>query len=113
MRVWLLLACLLSWPVLAVDYPSPAGSCCRYCTRNSQPCGNSCIPVGFSCRKTEGCACSSANPRPGHGSIYQQGFADGLSIGLELGKRVLSECGATPSCLQLLDVWANAGTSNG
>lgn len=107
MKRWLLLTCLLSFPVWAVD---SSDSCCRYCTRNSQPCGNSCIPVGFSCRKGEGCACSSANPRPGQGSIYQQGFADGLSIGLELGRRVLSECGSAPSCLQLLDEWANAGT---
>ncbi len=56
------------------------GTCCRYCTQNSKPCGNSCIPISWNCKKGEGCACSSANPRPGQGVIYQQGFSDGYNL---------------------------------
>lgn len=55
-------------------------TCCRYCTQNSKPCGNSCIPLAWNCKKGEGCACSAANPRPGQGVIYQQGFSDGYSL---------------------------------
>ncbi len=62
----------------------PLEACCRYCTTNSKPCGNACIPLSYSCSKPEGCACSSANPRPGQGAIYQQGFSDGYSLGYGL-----------------------------
>jgi hypothetical protein len=32
-------------------------TCCKHC-KNSQPCGDSCIPYGQSCSKSGGCACS-------------------------------------------------------
>jgi hypothetical protein len=35
---------------------TPKSSCCKVCS-NSQPCGNSCIPFGRTCRKGTGCAC--------------------------------------------------------
>lgn len=110
MRVWLLLACLCAWPALAEDYPAPVENCCRYCTPNSQPCGGGCIPLGYTCHKGEGCACSSANRKPGQGGIYQEGFTDGLSIGLHTARQIMLECGACPECVQFLDAYANAGT---
>jgi hypothetical protein len=33
-----------------------ADGCCKHC-RNSQACGNSCIPYGRDCHQPPGCAC--------------------------------------------------------
>ena len=36
----------------------PPGGCCKVC-RASQPCGNSCISLAFTCHKGPGCACAA------------------------------------------------------
>lgn len=40
----------------SVSHP-PAGGCCKVC-RTSQSCGDSCIPLMYTCHKPAGCACS-------------------------------------------------------
>jgi endonuclease YncB( thermonuclease family) len=32
-------------------------TCCKHCGPNSQPCGNSCISLRYTCHKGQGCAC--------------------------------------------------------
>lgn len=45
-------------PVLPTSAPPPPrSSCCKHCSPNSQPCGDSCISLSYTCRKPPGCAC--------------------------------------------------------
>jgi len=48
-------------PVIVIVPTSPpasgGGGCCKHCGPNSQPCGNSCISLRYTCRQPPGCAC--------------------------------------------------------
>lgn len=37
--------------------PPSGGYCCRICGANSQPCGDTCISLKYTCSKPPGCAC--------------------------------------------------------
>jgi hypothetical protein len=43
-----------------VDNGGDGGTCCKVCSENSQPCGDSCIPLTSTCTKDPGCACDSS-----------------------------------------------------
>lgn len=45
-------------PILFSNPAPPASSgCCKHCGPNSQPCGDSCISLRYTCHKGSGCAC--------------------------------------------------------
>ncbi len=37
--------------------PTSGTACCKHCGSNSQPCGDSCISLKYTCSKPPGCAC--------------------------------------------------------
>jgi hypothetical protein len=39
------------------EAPPPSSGCCKHCGPNSQPCGDSCISLKYTCHKGPGCAC--------------------------------------------------------
>jgi hypothetical protein len=39
------------------EAPPPSSGCCKHCGPNSQPCGDSCISLKYTCHKGQGCAC--------------------------------------------------------
>jgi hypothetical protein len=43
----------------AISYTQapPSGGCCKHCGGTSQPCGDSCISLKYTCHKPAGCAC--------------------------------------------------------
>ncbi len=46
-------------PPTAISYTQapPSGGCCKHCGGTSQPCGDSCISLKYTCHKPAGCAC--------------------------------------------------------
>jgi endonuclease YncB( thermonuclease family) len=43
--------------VVPIVPPVVSPSCCKHCGSNSQPCGDSCISLRYTCHKSGGCAC--------------------------------------------------------
>jgi hypothetical protein len=70
--------------LLLISFASVADSeCCKYCTKNSKPCGNTCIPKAWECRTKTGCAYAIDEVRPPKSDSYQQGFADGYAAAID------------------------------
>jgi hypothetical protein len=44
------------YPPIQSTQPS-GGYCCKVCGANSQPCGDSCISLSYTCHQPPGCAC--------------------------------------------------------
>lgn len=49
--------CLGAAPATTYACGDGTGPCCKVC-KNSKPCGDSCIPVNYTCTKGAGCACA-------------------------------------------------------
>ena len=58
----LLLGVLLASEASTGDSGKP--TCCKTCSSKSKACGDACVPLGRSCKKSRGCACD-AEPRRG------------------------------------------------